>query len=226
MFRFTVILGLIFFSTTLSAQRSEERPVSEFDEVSVLGNINLYLIHGEENHVKVEARGTSPDNILVDVKNYRLKIRTRTKAFSNAELNVYVTYEKLHLIKAGAGSRVHSDYIVKGRALDLSVGSGAQMDLEVKTPSLKLRTGEGGILKVEGTADYAEATVNTGGQLEADELESAEMYIKVHTGGMAHVYAEEVLNASVGTGGELRYSGSPERKHIRTSLGGSVSKSH
>ena len=224
MYRFIITFLLLGANIPLSAQRTSERVLGDFDEISAHGNIHLYLIHGDENRMEVEAFGTSPENLNVEISNYRLKIRTHPAIFSDVEFKVYVTYQELRLIKANAGSQVYSDYIVKGRSLELSVGSGSEMDLEVNTGSLKLRAGEGSILEVEGFAQHAEATVNTGGELEAQDLESLEMYIKVHTGGMAQVFTEEVLHASVGTGGELCYRGDPKRKRIKTSLGGEVAR--
>lgn len=211
-------------ATQLVAQNEERRQVANFDEVSVLGNIVLHLIPDDREGLELVARRESPRNIITEMKGSRLVIKMRAGIYEYQKVHAYLSYRDLNLIKAQAGARVKSDYVVQGNRMEIHAGSGARVSLEVEANSLSLKTGEGAKIDLQGCSRFTELTAKTGGILYAGNLMSEEVYAKVNTGGEASVYAKESIEGKAGTGGILRIEGNPKRDHVYTNLGGQVWK--
>ena len=214
----------IGISSQLIAQNEERRQVSNFDEVSVIGNIVLHLIPDDREGLELASRRESPRNILTEMKGSRLVIKMRAGIYEYQKVHAYLSYRDLNLIKAQAGARVKSDYVVQGERVEIHAGSGARVSLEVEANSLSLKTGEGAEIDLHGHSRFTELTAKTGGVLHAGNLMSEEVYAKVNTGGEASVYAKESIEGKAGTGGILRIEGNPKRDHVYTNLGGQVWK--
>ena len=216
--------SFILISSQLFSQNEERRQVNNFDEVSVLGNIVLHLIPDDREGLELVSSRESPRNIITEMKGSRLVIKMRAGIYEYQKVHAYLSYLDLKLIKAQAGARVKSEYVIQGERVEIHAGSGARVSLEVEANSLSLKTGEGAEIDLQGRSRFTELTAKTGGVLYAGNLMSEEVYVKVHTGGEASVYARESIEGKAGTGGVLRIEGNPKRDHVYTNLGGQVWK--
>jgi len=77
-------------------------------------------------------------------------------------------------------------------------------------------------LTLGGQADVQESHVNTGGEIDARDLDSNEVYVKAGTGGRARVRALELIDARSSMGGHVTYTGNPEIRDHNASLGGTI----
>ena len=217
-----LFVGMLWVSFEAKAQNQERRVVGGFDEVAVWGNIVLHLIPDEKEGLELRSRRENTRNILTEVKGNRLVIKMRAGIYEYKQVDAYLRFKDLSRIKAHAGARVTSDYVLIAPRLALSAGSGARMDLEIDTDAVSLSAGEGAEVEVYGSSQFTEIAAKTGGMLYADELMSKEVYVRVHTGGEACVFAEESIEGKVGTGGQLDIFGNPKRDYVTTNLGGNV----
>ncbi|MEM6632080.1 MAG: DUF2807 domain-containing protein [Bacteroidota bacterium] len=218
-FIFTMIMVMTFSGI---AQNRERRMVSGFDEVAVWGNIVLHLIPDGKETLSLASRRENTRNILTEIKGNKLVIKMRAGIYEYKQVDAYLHYKSLSKIKAHAGARVTSDDVLTSRRIAISAGSGARIALEIDTDAVSLSAGEGAECEVWGNSQFTEATAKTGGMLYADDLNSKEVYVRIHTGGEACVYAEDSIEGKVGTGGSLDILGHPERDYVTTNLGGQV----
>ena len=228
--KFTIVVlglaSLLYYSS--QAQTNEERNLDYFDQLKVYGPFRVYLEKGAEQKISISSYEWLEDEIIIEVKNNRLKIKMRneTEVLKNQEhrrVRIFLTYTDLNDIQAVAGADLLSLSTIKAGRLNLSVTKGATCDLDVEVTKLEITINTGGVLHLEGVAKNQESAVHTGGVLHAFYLESEDVNIKAHTGGVAEVRANQSIEAKSGTGASITFRGRPQNRDLNTSLGGSIS---
>lgn len=216
-----VALALIC-AFNLSAQSA--RSVGSFDEIIISGKLDVLLEKGEEEKVYIYEEGRSEGEVNISTRGNTLKLSLLDgwlKA-DDRPIPVRVVYTDIRKVRCTAGAQVSSDEAISARHLELKAGSGAEVELKLEVKTLDANVSEGGIMKVFGSVDNQYVTANTGGQYEGEALDANSTYVKANTGGEAHVNAQELLEATANTGGEIRYSGNPVEKRVKSNLAGEI----
>ena len=214
-------MALILASIALWGQK--EIALDDFHGLSATGNVKVYLTKGEKASAQLYAEGIPEDEVTVRVVQGILRVASLNSfMYKDAVIKVYATYTALDEIRATAGAFVKSEAPVNAAKLDVHAGSGAQVELALEVQSLEASASEGARLTLSGQADTQEASAATGGQYQAGSLTTKKTYVRSHTGARAEVGAEEHLEISATTGGEVRYHGNPKNKYIKNVLGGDV----
>ncbi len=199
--------------------------VDPFDEISVTGNLEVILTQGDNEEVTLEVEGIPEDKVTIKVERGILKLRLLNSIFyKDDEAKVHVTFKQLNVIRGQAGARIYCNDVLNAESLEFVANSGAMLEFEVETEKLEASASEGAILKLKGTTERHRASASTGGQYEAEQLTADIVYAKASTGGTVEVNAEESLEASVNTGGVIKYTGNPGETSIKKVLGGEVIK--
>lgn len=197
--------------------------LDDFNALSATGNVKVYLAHGEKTNAQLYAEGIPEDEVTVRVAQGILRVASLNSfMYKDAVIKVYVTYTALDEIRATAGAFVKAEAAISAAKLDVHAGSGAQVELALEVQSLDASASEGARLTLSGRAETQEASAATGGQYQAGNLTTKKTYVRSHTGARAEVNAEEHLEISANTGGEVRYHGNPKNKYIKNVLGGDV----
>lgn len=105
----------------------------------------------------------------------------------------------------------------------LSVSSGAQAEVSnIKNEKIEVDISSGGNVSAQGDTQQFEASVSSGANLKAKDLHASKTKVDVSSGANADVYATEQLDASVSSGGNVDYFGSPKTVNKNVSSGGSL----
>ncbi len=209
-----ILLALVLFGivTTTFAQsrKSQSRNIGAFNEIYAGKGINVTLIEGDKEGLKVEIENGILTDVLTVLKGRRLEIRLKTKIYKNVAVQVYVTYKSIKAIQTGTGGFVDANNVIHAQNLDLKAGTGSTiiLDIDTKTVSSKLSSSK---IELVGTTDYQDVATNTGGKYLADKLKSKETFVKATTGGSAWVTATDKLEAKTSTGGRVTYNGEPTK---------------
>ncbi len=219
------ILVLLFLTTSWSAFANITiLNVDPFDEISVSGNVNVYLEMGNEESVEIREKD---HKITIEVSNGVLKIKRKNplkiKEYKGEPVDIKITYRKLRRVRGAAGSTISNSKKITGDQLKLDFHSGAQGRILVDVNDLDLSASEGAQLKVKGKTISQSVNVSTGAVLSAHRLDSDRTYVKATTGGNANVVANDLLEAKATTGGNIDYEGNPRKVKIKDTLGGNVS---
>ncbi len=220
---FALLLALLY--SNCLAGESENRRVTSFDGIKVIGKINLYLKEGRDEALKVEVEGVELDEVLSDVSGNTLTVRMKPGFLrEDYDVKVWVTYRKIRDLHVSASARLYGQSVLGGDMLTVKATTSGLAELEVDINNLEIDAESTGELTIKGRAQTQETAVNTGGKLHAFDLQCDNVYIKVTTGGAGRVTALKLIEASVTTAGSLRYKGNPSKKSIKKSTGGSVSE--
>ena len=213
-------LFMLLSSNFLIAQ--EERELASFDEISIIGNIEVTLIKGEAEKAVIHTENIDPIDVGVHVSGGILKMRLLKTFQKDVKVKVELTYSSLRTIKGSAGAKITGESQIDSDILYVRAHSGAHLELQVRADELNAATYEGGVILLEGNTESQTITAATGGQYKALDLDCDRTKVKVNTGGQANVVANKALDASANTGGQIEYKGSPSEKNTKTLFSGRI----
>lgn len=214
-----ILIGLVFISQFTFAQTTIE--LKDFDDVKVFDKLSVTLVASTEN--KAVITGSSQSKVEIVNKNGLLKIRMPlTKIMSGDEAKVTLYFKKIHSIDANEGSNVECADIFKQTTLDLSTQEGAQIIAVLDVEKVTIKTYTGGIIKIIGKAVTQSVLINSGGILEAGDLETSQTTVSLSAGGSADVKATALVDAKVKAGGTITVHGKPKELRQETFMGGTI----
>jgi len=218
-------LVIVLFLIAQVSMAQVSKNLGDFDKVSVFDRINVELIKSTEN--KIEINGKRSADVEVVNKNGAIKIRMKfEKLLKGDDVTAKLYYTSLQSIDASEGSYIISEDVFKQPSLDITSREGAEIRLKLDVDKAKIKSVTGGIIKISGSAENQDASLGTGGILEAQNLETSQTTVVITTGGEADVRATNLVDAKVRAGGTITIFGSPKQVNKKTSLGGSIVESN
>ncbi len=225
--KLNLLIAMMLFSiAVVFGQNVEERKVGSFDEIQVSQGIDVFLIKGTKEKVKVEASGIDLDEVLTEIYGDRLKIHLEGNRYRNPSVKVYVTYVSLESIAASSAATVTADGIIKADRMDIDVSSAADVEVKVEVNELTLSASSSGDIEVSGKTKYLDATTSSAGGVDAYDLEAQIVRVRASSGSGSKVYAISEIDAHASSGASIRFRGNPNKSRTDSSSGGSVRKSN
>jgi hypothetical protein len=210
------ILGFIF-SNPAFAER-EEREVSSFSEISLRISGKVHLQQGNRQSVRVEAKSSTLEEIITEVKGRTLVIRFKNsnlfwRSFNPGRVDIYITVPEINALSVSGSGDIEADSKIKSRILDLAVsGSGniSLKNLDAKRVKAAV-SGSGDILIGKGgIADEFEVAVSGSGNVKTENFEAKNINAKISGSGSCMVHAVDYLKARVSGSGNILYKGNPQ----------------
>lgn len=200
-----------------------EKEVGDFDKVTSFDQIDVFLIPSNENKIQLEGNG-SEDVELVN-KNGELKIRMPfTKLLDGDNISVTVYYKKITAVEANEGSRIASGDKINSVTFDIIAKEGSEVKLILDVEKLSVRASNGSKVLLEGTANYQDVLVNSGGIYEGEKLETQQTVISCNAGGEADIFANNIVEAKVRAGGNITIHGKPKQINKKIIAGGTIER--
>jgi hypothetical protein len=216
------VIALISVQFTL-AQKISERKLKDFKSIRIVGQIQVELLQGDENKIYLESEDVEVEKITTEVDDGELVIKVLSHLFKNPTIYAKVTFKRFNEISAHADAEVIFKDPVIEKVFDIKSTSGANIELEIDSDNLNLEAFQGGQVLIKGETTILDAYVNTGGILSGTDLICKNAKIKMNTGGKGEITVKKSLDASINTGANFSYFGTPDETDVSTSLGGKVS---
>ena len=214
-----LMMVILAGSQFMTAQTAKN--LGDFNEVKVFDRIVVNLVESSEN--KIEIEGTRHSEVEVVNNNGELKIRMPFgKLLQGENITATLYYKKIHVLSASEGSSITSSNVISQTALEINAKQGSQVRIKMEVSKAELAASTGGEIYVSGEAKNIDASINTGGIIEAQKLIAAQANVSVKAGGEASIYATDYIKADVTAGGEILIYGSPKNQKKKTKLGGTI----
>ncbi|BDX39268.1 hypothetical protein CYCD_26230 [Tenuifilaceae bacterium CYCD] len=212
----------VLLAVIVTAQNADQRELPFFNKVKVSGEIKVFLEKGDREMATVNVSEILASDVILEVADSILEIKLKKNSQKKAKAEVYVKYTDLKSISVAAAAYVSLNDTLKVDNLQLSVITNSEFDSDIIANTIDVKVGQGSSVRLRGTVQNYEATVNTKGILSALELKTDSAFVTVGTGAIAKIYAKELIEANVRPAGNLTYTGNPMQKNIKTSIGSSV----
>lgn len=225
---FLPVLSLLILNTVaVLGQSSETRSVSPFSGVKVAEGIDVFIKKGSKESVRVEATGTSLENIVTEVSGSYLRIHMRNGNHGGRiNAKVYVTYVKVDKISASSAGSVFGEDVLEADEIELGASSAGSIEVTVQAQSVEASVSSAGQIEVQGKTKRFEVDASSAGQIDAYDLEARQVSAEASGAGSIKIAVTEDLQANASSGGSIRYHGNPNNSNTNSSSGGSVKKSN
>ncbi|MBZ9731255.1 DUF2807 domain-containing protein [Salegentibacter sp. JZCK2] len=206
---------------------SEKRNTGDYDEISLVGSMDVELVSGTEGNLTVEAESNLQEYITTEVSGGTLKISVEKgynlRPSRNKGIKVTVPFKDLEGVQVtGSGDLWNSDPIKAKKFSTKLTGSGdIKLDLEVENLEGAV-TGSGDI-ELAGKARDFDCKVTGSGDFKAYDLKAENVEATVMGSGDIQISVNKSLKAKVMGSGDIKYKGNPENQDFKTSGSGSIS---
>ena len=204
---------------------TKTRNTSSYDEVKLVGSMNVELISGSEGNLEVEAESNLQEYILTEVKNGVLKISVEkdVNLHPTRDIKITVPFESLSEVSLTGSGDIWNKDVLKASKLKVQVTGSGDMMLDLDVTDLEGKITGSGDIKLRGKSQNFECNVTGSGDFEAYDLKADNVEASVAGSGDIMVNAVKALKASVSGSGDINYKGNPEKQDFRTFGSGSVS---
>ena len=242
-----LVYGSMLISNLILAQGSQTRKLSPFTQLRTGGSFDVIMERGGEESAKIVAEGTSPDNIVTEVKGNTLELYLKEGDYRNTKIKVYLTYKNLEEIdKSGSGNLTcHSDLSASRFAIHSSGSGNLTIDKKIEAQRISLKKSGSGNLNVgaletdeldlsfsgsgntEITGGHAKkqtVDLSGSGSISAFGLKTNECRASISGSGNIEVSVKESLDGIISGSGNISYKGDAQIRSIGMSGSGRMIK--
>lgn len=203
---------------------TETRTVKDdFTKIKVSTGLDLYLTQGSSEEIIVEADENLQDIIITEVNKGILSIYADQNIWRAKSRKIYVTVKSLEALTATSGSDVYAEETLNVNDIKISATSGADIRISLNADTVETSSTSGSDIAISGVANNHISKATSGASIDAYQLESKNVTVKVSSGADINIYASESINAKASSGGDIDFKGSPKQINKKSSSGGSVS---
>ncbi len=194
---------------------TEERAVSNFDQVALTGVGDLVITQGDQEALTIEAEDNLIPYIQTEVVNGKLSIgfksENRPLSIRNTKpitFNLAVKQLK-GLTISGSGNAAAASLAAADLSFAISGSGNVRVD-HLTSQNLKASLSGSGNIDLGGKADTETLTLSGSGNFEAGELETQSASVIISGSGAARVWANQTLDLRISGSGNVEYYGQPE----------------
>ena len=200
---------------------SQEKQLSAYDRIEVLGSYDVIFTDGEVGKIKIKA----PDNILpliqTEVSDGLLRIDTGKNRYKLKEpIIIYVPVDsRLKQVDIKGSADIYSEKNLETKALNVGIYGSGDVRLQVEASSLALKIDGSGDIRVGGKTDNLSININGSGDVEVPNLKAEKAAISISGSGDVSAYVTEDVDISIAGSGDVIIKGNP--KKIKQKINGS-----
>ncbi|HMQ00767.1 MAG TPA: head GIN domain-containing protein [Cyclobacteriaceae bacterium] len=218
-----LIAGILSF-TSAQAQKGVKIKTDKFTGVSLRTSGNVYIKHGKESSVEIETSNELMEMLDVyvqkDVLMIEFKRNSRTWNWRNPDkLDVYITMPEITMLNISSSGNIRTENKFKSDELNLKISGSGTIEAAADANVINADISGSGNIRMKGSAKVLYPSISGSGKIDAEELITETVSIKISGSGNCTVNVKDDLNARVSGSGNIYYKGEP--KHVNTSISGS-----
>lgn len=200
------------------------REVPNFQDLETNGAIDVEINPGDNYTVRVVSDENLVGHIQTEVKGELLTVQYEPGLNINSTTaKVIVTAPFLNNVKASGSGDIKSVGTLKNNKMIVITASGSgNVDMAVDAPAIRVKISGSGDFNLRGDTRDAEYSIAGSGDIEARDLRTENLQIKIAGSGNAAVYASKSLRASVAGSGNVRYWGNPSLDGVNVAGSGNI----
>lgn len=214
----TVLIAMM--GIPMLAQTTEDRNLTGFTKLEASGAPNIKLTQGEQESVKVMAEQEDIKNIITEVKDGKLVVRSQGNIQN--DFKVMVTYKKLELIDISGASRVSTENTLNGDTLEVITSGASKANLEVILKEVKSNVSGASTLVLSGATEGHVAEVSGAASLKASKMSSMSTQVNSSGASSAKVSVNKKIVANASGASSIKYYGEPVDANISSGKASSV----
>ena len=205
--------------------QTENRKVEAYTQVTNIGSLDVTLIEGTMNNVRIEASDNILKHILTDVENNELIIKLDPKYNYTLKhkvvVYVSVNQDLQKILQSGSGD-IELKHQLEVDKLECEVIGSGDIKLNVKTNQLVLKVIGSGDIEAKGVVIQLQTEVIGSGDVEAEKLIATNAKAIVKGSGDAIIFVTENVEAMVSGSGDITIKGNPKMRDTKVLGSGDI----
>lgn len=207
---------------------TETRTTTDYDAIKVSGSYDVDLVAGKEGKITLKGEENLLAAIKVVVEDNVLKIYTE-KGFSirpslGKKIQVTIPFEKISELTLSGSGNIQTKNPIKNDKFMAKLSGSGNFNLDVDSNALELSLSGSGNVRLKGNADSFTTKLSGSGDIDSVELKSKNVDVNVSGSGNSRINCNESLTARVSGSGNIKYTGNPEKRDVKVSGSGNISK--
>ncbi len=221
---YIIALFLLGLHIVTGQDNKVTKDLENFQELKGFDGLSINLIKSTEN--KAVITGENTDKVAIVNNEGVLKVRMQIgKIFSGYKTFVDIYYAgKIVVIDVNEDARITCKEMIKQDILELKAQEGGELIVLAEVEQMLIKSVSGGVIETNGTSNFQDVQINTGGIYEGKNFKTNFSTINVNAGSRAEIYARDYVKASVKAGGEVLIYGNPPKLDEKTVFGGSIKR--
>jgi len=207
---------------------TQTRTTSEYDAIKISGFFDVDLVAGKEGKITIKGEENILSAIIVEVADNALKIHAKKginlRPGIGKKVEITIPFEKIAELSLSGSGDITSRSPIKNDKFSANLSGSGDIDLDVITNSFDFNLSGSGDIKLKGNSDTLVIKLSGSGDIEAANLKSKNANITVSGSGDVKINCNENLTARVSGSGDIKYTGNPEKRDVKVSGSGSISK--
>lgn len=204
------------------------RSTTDYDNIKIAGFFDVDLVSGKEGKITLKGEENLLAAVKVEVEDNSLKIYVekgkQIHTSAGHKIQVTVPFEKISELNLAGSGNIQSKDIIKSDNFSIKLAGSGNFNLPVDANNLELNVSGSGNIHLKGTADNFTTKLSGSGNIDAANLKSKNVTANVSGSGKSKVSCNESLTARVSGSGNIKYEGNPEKRDVKVSGSGTISK--
>ena len=207
---------------------TQTRTTGDYDAIKIAGSFDVDLVAGKEGKITIKGEENLLAVIKVEVEENELKIYvekgTQIRTSTGKKIEVIVPFDKISALTLSGSGDIRTKNKISSDNLSAKLSGSGNFNLEIDTKNLDLALSGSGDVALKGRADSFTSKISGSGNVNAANLKSKNVEANVSGSGNSVVNCESSLTGKVSGSGNIKYLGNPEKRDVKVSGSGSISK--
>ncbi|WP_281233369.1 head GIN domain-containing protein [Flavobacterium gelatinilyticum] len=205
---------------------TQTRNTGDYNDIKISGFFDVDLTAGKEGKITITGEENLLSSIKVEVEDNSLKIYV--ERFKNIKptknIRITVPFEKISELSLAGSGDVKSKDIIKSDKFSVKLSGSGNLTLPVDADNVELTVSGSGNVHLKGTAGNFSSRLSGSGDIDASDLKSKHVDAVISGSGNSKVSCNDSLTARVSGSGNIRYVGNPEKRDVKVSGSGTITK--
>jgi len=207
---------------------SQTRTTADYDAVTVAGSFDVELVSGKEGKITIKGEDNLLTAVKVEVVENVLKIYvekgTNIRPSASKKIQITVPFEKISEVSMAGSGDIQSKDAIKNDKFSAKLAGSGNFNLNVDSTDLELKLSGSGNMHLKGSSDSLITKLAGSGNIDTTNLKAKKVDANVSGSGNSRINCIESLTARIAGSGDIKYTGNPEKKDVKVSGSGSISK--
>lgn len=207
---------------------TETRTTSDYDAIKISGSFDVDLVAGQEGKIILKGEENLLSAIKVEVEDNVLKVyverNSNIRPSIGKKIQVTIPFDKISEVNLSGSGNIQSKDVIKNDKFLAKLSGSGNFNLAVDSNNLELNLSGSGNVRLKGNANNFTTKLSGSGDIDTTELQSKIVDVNVSGSGNSKINCKESLTARVSGSGNIKYTGNPEKRDVKVSGSGNISK--
>lgn len=207
---------------------TETRTTSDYDAIKISGSFDVDLVAGQEGKIILKGEENLLSAIKVEVEDNVLKVyverNSNIRPSIGKKIQVTIPFDKISEVNLSGSGNIQSKNVIKNDKFLAKLSGSGNFNLAVDSNNLELNLSGSGNVRLKGNASNFTTKLSGSGDIDTTELQSKIVDVNVSGSGNSKINCKESLTARVSGSGNIKYTGNPEKRDVKVSGSGNISK--